>query len=154
MGALSLGGRPGGSGREGTRSPPLTTRVQGISVTLSGAQVRGVLREAAGRSGSRDILLGRVDELRVAVGAALLDPEIDEREVSRSTLRALSIFCAFAPRGTIRGIIDVGRELGVGHSTAYRYAQTLVEVGLLEQVTSARKYRIPPAATDSSEPAT
>lgn len=142
MGALSLGGHP------------KTITVQGISVPLSGAQVRGVLREAAGRSGSRDILLGCVDELQVAVDAALHDPELDERKVSLSTLRALSVFCAFAPRGTVRGIIDVGRELGVARATAYRYAQTLVEVGLLEQVTTARKYRIPPAATDSSEPAT
>jgi hypothetical protein len=124
-------------------------------VPLSGAQVLGVLREAAGSSGSRDILLGRVDELRVTVDAALHDAELNEREVSISTLRALSVFCAFAPRGTIRGVIDVGRELGIAHATAYRYAQTLVEVGLLEQVTSARKYRIPPATTtDSSEPAT
>jgi hypothetical protein len=104
-----------------------------------------VLREVTGTRGSRGILLEQVDDLRMAVDAALVDPELDERKVSRSTLRALSVFCAFAPRGTVRGIIEVGRGLGIGHSTAYRYAQTLVEVGLLEQVSRGRRYRIPPS---------
>jgi hypothetical protein len=98
------------------------------------------------------MLLEQVDDLRLAVTAALDNPELNQRQVSYSALKALGVLCAFTPRGTVRGINEVGREQGMSHSSAYRYAQTLVAVGLLEQLPHGRKYRIPPEEhTSASE---
>jgi hypothetical protein len=142
---LSTGGRPeGGGGRGGRRPPPSAPRMQGISVMLSVVQVGHVLREATGSRGLRNMLVGQVDDLRVAIAAVLEDPELNRQQVSYSTLKALDVWCAFAPPGTVRGIHEIARELGMNASTTHRYAQTLLEIGLLEQSPQTRKYRIPP----------
>jgi hypothetical protein len=151
---LSLVGRPGGRGeREGPRSPPSVAKLQGIAVTLSGAQVTHVLREATGVSGSRRVLLEHVDDLGQSVAAALADTELNEQRVSYSALRVLSIFSMFAPAGNVRSIKEVAEQQGISPGTAHRYVRTLLEVGLLEQVTHSRKYRIsPPAVEGATEP--
>jgi hypothetical protein len=142
--AVSLGGRPEDGGkREGSRLPPSTSRLQGITLTLSVPQVRGVLREATGADGLRELLVEQVDDLQRTVAAVLGNPALDVQRLAVSSLRMLSVFCAFAPRGTIRGINEVAEGQGMSHSTVYRYVQALVAVELLEQ-TKGRKYRIPP----------
>ena len=45
------------------------------------------------------------------------------------------------------GIKDFSELLGMGRSSAHRYATTLVELGYLEQDPS-RKYRFAPRASD------
>jgi hypothetical protein len=146
MWMLSLGGPPEGKvGREGTRPPHSVAKLQGITLTLSGAQVTRVLREATGSSGSRRLLLDHLDDLGQNVAAVLADTELNEQRVSYSALRVLSILSMFAPAGSIRSIKEVADRHGISPSTAHRYVRTLVEVGLIEQIYS-RKYRIPPPA--------
>jgi hypothetical protein len=141
---VSLGGRPEYRGkREGSRLPS-APKVQGITVELSAPQVRGVLREATGADGLRELLVEQVDDLQQAVAAVLRDPELDIKRIVVGALKTLAVFCAFAPPGTIRGIKEVSDDLGMKQGTVYRYAQSLVAVGLLEQTKRARKYRIPP----------
>lgn len=135
-------------GRKGRRSPPSRPKLDGITVTLSGAQVRGVLREVSGTDGSRGLLLAQVDELRAIVAGALANPNISEQRVSQAALKAIGVFCAFAPRGTERGILEVAHELDMNASTTHRYAQAWVEVGLLQQNPKTRKYRMPPERDD------
>jgi len=145
---VSLGGRAEDGGeREGSRLPPSSPkapRVRGITLELSPTQVRSVLREATGADGLRELLGEQTDDLRLAVAGVLADPEFDSQRMALSALKALSVLCAFAPRSTARGITEVADEVDMSHSTAFRYAQTLLAVGLLEQV-AGRKYRIPPA---------
>jgi hypothetical protein len=137
-------GRPDGEGkRAGARLPPSAPKVQGITLELSPRQVRGVLREATGADGLRELLVEQIDDLKTAVATALGDPELHTHPVSVSSLKLLGVFCAFAPRGTIRGINEVAEEQQMNDSSVYRYAQTLVHIGLLER-THGRKYRIPP----------
>lgn len=150
---MSLGGRSEKEGeRERSRSPcsaPKAPKVRGIVLELSPRQVRDILREATGADGLQELLNEQTDDLRIAIAGVLADPEFDSQRMAYSTLKALSVLCAFAPRGIARGITEVGDELEISRGTAYRHAQTFLAVGLLEQV-ERRKYRIPPAR--GSEP--
>lgn len=148
-----LGGRHGDSGeREGPRSPPPASRIEGVSVTLTGAQISHLLREVTGSSGSRGLLLEQLDDLRTAVDAALANPELGQQKVSISALRMLGFLCAYAPAGTPKGVLEVAQERRLSPSTTHRYVRTLTEVGLLEQIPGSRKYRIPPPAEERSAP--
>lgn len=141
---MSSGGPPEDGGKRGVvRLPPSALQLGGITLTLSVPQIRGVLREATGADGLRELLLEQVDDLQRTVAAVLSDPALDTQRVAVSSLKMLGVFCAFAPPGAIRGIKEVAEDQGLSDSTAYRYVQALVAVGLLEQ-TQGRKYRIPP----------
>jgi hypothetical protein len=123
--------------------PPSALQLQGITLTLSVPQVRGVLRVATGADGLRELLVEQVDDLQRSVAAVLGDPALDNQRVAVSPLRMLGVFCAFAPPGAVRGIKEVAEDQRLSDSTVYRYVQALVAVRLLEQ-THGRKYRIPP----------
>lgn len=140
--AVSTGGRPEGGGREGSRLPPSAPKLRGITLELSPRQVRSVLREATGADGLRELLTEHMDDLGTAVADALANPAVDPHRISYSALRALGVLCAFAPRGSLRGVKEVGEELGMSQSTAHRYARTFTAIGLLEQG-EGRKYRLP-----------
>jgi IclR helix-turn-helix domain len=134
--------------REGSRSllwTPKTPKVRGIRLELSPRQVRDVLREATGADGLRELLSDQTDDLRIAIAAVMADPEFDFQRMTYTALKALSVLCAFSPRGAARGITEVSDELEMSQGTAYRYAQTFLAIGLLEQV-ERRRYRIPPAS--------
>jgi len=61
--------------------------------------------------------------------------------LSRSLVRGLSILARLQLDGRERGIVELARELRMSPSTAYRYAHTLVELGLLERCPRTRRYR-------------
>jgi hypothetical protein len=153
---MSLGDQSRGKAedeREGTRSPrsaPKAPKMRGIKFELSPLQVQKILREATGADGLRELLGEQAGDLRVAIAGVMADPEFDYQRMSYSALKALSVLCAFTPRGTARRITKVGDELGMSHSTVYRYARTFSAVGLLEQV-DQRKYRIPPGPGEARE---
>lgn len=111
---------------------------------LSAGQVDQVVSAAVGDGGLRSAIGGRVDDLRVAVREALANPERDDRLLSRSTLLALAVLCAFDPAGSERRASEVAAELDMSASIAQRYLQTLLKVRLLERSSDARGYRIPP----------
>jgi DNA-binding CsgD family transcriptional regulator len=116
-----------------------------IAITLSAGQIDYIVSEAFGDRGLRGVIGGRMDDLGVAVGEVLADPEWDDGLLSRSTLMALQVFCAFAPAGTERGASEVAAELDLSASTAQRYLQTLLRVRLLEWSSETRCYCIPPS---------
>lgn len=130
-----------------------------VSIVLSTAQVEQVIRAAggtaAGGGASRIRLLARgeppataTSDPAVAQGAGgptdwqLLALQGDERRLSRSLLRGLALLTCFEHGREERGVVDLAAELGMSASTAHRYAQTLLELGLLERCPRTRKYRL------------
>jgi hypothetical protein len=139
-------------------------RAPEISITLSPEQVREVLRAAA--SNGCESLAARIarelqspiggggrDRLAVAstYGADAARParagagRDEERRLSRSLLRGLAMLACFTTPPGERGVVELAAELGVSPSTAHRYAQTLLELGLIERSPLGRKYRLPQA---------
>jgi IclR helix-turn-helix domain len=133
-----------------------------ISIMLSPTQVDEVVRAAsASRAPSLSTLIadslnapfgdGQAQSAsaggkrRRRAGGYVLSDAGDQR-LSRSLLRGLSILTGFAPDGAPRGIVELAGDLGMSASTAHRYAQTLVELGLLERCPRTRKYRLPGTA--------
>jgi len=132
-----------------------------VSITLSPAQVDAVVRAAvrgrtphistliadsfhAGADGaSRTVSGPSAPAGRVANGN--LSGDLDDRRLSRSLLRGLSLLRCFRSPGAPRGIVELAHELEMSPSTAHRYAHTLVELGLLERCPDTRKYRLPEA---------
>ena len=135
---------------------------QPISITLSPAQVDGVIREASqGRAPSVLTLISkqlvaplarhgstRTEPLphdarsQEPVFGGYLPHDTEDPRLSRSLLRGLSMLTCFGPDGRERGIVELARDLGMSPSTAHRYALTLVELGLLERCPKTRKYRL------------
>jgi IclR helix-turn-helix domain len=121
-----------------------------VSITLSAVQVDEVMRAAAqgGSSGIAMLIAASRQEpagrpLAQAAADRTARPEPDDRRLSRSLLRGLSLLACFDPDGEERGIVELARELGMSPGTAHRYAVTLVELGLLERCPRTRKYRLP-----------
>jgi hypothetical protein len=125
-----------------------------ISITLSPSQVDEVVRAASnGRAASVSTLIAESlsaplhEEEPLRAGAPLrggyLPIETTDPRLSRSLLRGLAILTRFGPDGESRGIVELANELGMSASTAHRYANTLVELGLLERCPKTRKYRLP-----------
>jgi IclR helix-turn-helix domain len=131
-----------------------------ISITLSPAQVDQVVRAAsAGRTPGFAVLVsGSVgqdhpDEQRDGDASGEQHeratdggyfPTLDDRRLSRSLLRGLSVLTCFKGPGEARGIIELAGQLGMSPSTTHRYVTTLVELGLLERCPKSRKYRLAP----------
>jgi IclR helix-turn-helix domain len=130
-----------------------------ISITLSPAQVDQVLRAAA-RSRAPSVSALVSGALRAPTGAGSNGAPADvpsagpapagfmprsssDRRLSQSLLRGLSILTCFGADGGERGILELSRELELSASTTHRYAQTLVELGLLERSSRTRRYRLP-----------
>jgi hypothetical protein len=128
-----------------------------ISITLSPAQVNAVVLAAArdGTAGVSSLIAGSLTTsparaARAPAGASAGAempagwPSADQdRRLSRSLLRGLLILTRFGPERPERGIVELAGEIGLSPSTAHRYAQTLVELGLLERCARTRKYRLP-----------
>ncbi len=109
---------------------------QPISITLSPTQVQHVLRAASG---------GGAQPAAVLLARTSLPPA-EERRLSRSLLRGLALLARFEADDRERGIVELAGELGMSPSTAHRYAQTLLELGLLERCPRTRRYRLAAAA--------
>jgi hypothetical protein len=101
----------------------------GISIGLSKAQVTQVLRQA-GDEGVWSLLKG-----------ATVPQSTDNPRLSRSFLRGLQVLAAFTD-GQEHMVTQIAVGLDMGQSTTYRYVQTLVEVGLIEQNPVTREYRL------------
>jgi IclR helix-turn-helix domain len=109
----------------------------GISIELSKAQVKRVVREAAEDDGLLG-LLGGLEEIDAQTSSL----QIDDGRLSRSLLRGLIVLASFPADGTARSVTDVAHQRGMGISTTHRYVSTLVEVGVLERDPESRQYRL------------
>ncbi|MBA3808254.1 MAG: helix-turn-helix domain-containing protein [Solirubrobacterales bacterium] len=130
-----------------------------ISITLSPMQVDEVLRAASGsRAPSLSTLIAEslgaplptshpaengAKPALVPGASAHLPSDTSDPRLSRSLLRGLSILTRFGAEREERGIVELAQELRMSPSTAHRYAQTLIELGLLERCPRSRKYRLP-----------
>jgi hypothetical protein len=112
-----------------------------VTIVLSPSQVQHVLRCAGPAAGAPDA----AHLLAALPPAAALARRTSDPQLSRSLLRGLAILARMRADGRReRGIVELAAELGMSGSTAHRYAQTLVELGLLERCPRTRKYRLAP----------
>jgi hypothetical protein len=112
-----------------------------VRITLTEAQVAGVVRDASDGSQLAWLLSG-VSDLN-AVRAAM-EPLWDDHQWSRSVLRAVLVLAALPGDGSWGEITDIARMVGLSPATAHRYAQTWVALGLAEQNPRTRVYRRAP----------
>jgi DNA-binding MarR family transcriptional regulator len=111
---------------------------QPISITLSPAQVEQVLRATSGGAAQ--------PASRLLARARAPGAPTEERRLSRSLLRGLALLACFEGEARDRGIVELAGELEMSPSTAHRYAQTLLELGLLERCPRTRRYRLASSA--------
>jgi hypothetical protein len=109
----------------------------GITIALSKAQIKQVIREATDDDGLLG-LLGGLEEVDVQASAV----PMDDARLSRSLLRGLMVLASYPADGSARSVTDVAQQLGMGVSTTHRYTSTFVEVGVLEQDPVSRQYRL------------
>jgi len=106
-----------------------------VLIALTDGQVVQVLRDASGRQ-HRATALPEFGERDIVTDALLADDSY-----SRSVLRALQLLHALPGDCSGRVLTEIAREVSLSPSTAYRYMQTWMAAGLVEQHPSSRRYR-------------
>jgi IclR helix-turn-helix domain len=109
----------------------------GISIALSKAQIKQVIREASDDDGLLSLLGGLAQDDVQASSVPM-----DDVRLSRSLLRGLMVLASYPADGSARSVTDVAKQLGMGVSTTHRYTSTFVEVGVLERDPVSRQYRL------------
>lgn len=66
----------------------------------------------------------------------------DDRNLSTSLIRGLSILSSFSADQPVLGITDLATKLRLHKSTVHRYVETLQTLGYLEQDAPTRKFRL------------
>jgi hypothetical protein len=126
-----------------------------VFIQLTEDQVEGVIhRKAYGSDGSRAAL----HEDSTTSGAKrsghstqwLFRTLMEDRSLSHSLLIGLQVLTCFPLDGTERGVADVAKQLEMNNSTVHRYMSTLMRIGLLEQDTYTRLYRLANADLDGN----
>jgi Fic family protein len=85
------------------------------------------------------VLLSGLGDMRAAFVAGR---ELDNPRLSRSLLSGLLLLASFPADGRSLGVAQAARMSGMSPSTTHRYLATLLAVGLLEQDSSTRRYRL------------
>jgi IclR family transcriptional regulator, pca regulon regulatory protein len=86
------------------------------------------------------VLLSGLEDLRTGLAAG--PEQLDDSRLSRSLLSGLLILVAFPADGSYMGNAEIADTLGMNTSTAHRYIQTLVAVGVVERDPNTRRYRL------------
>ena len=110
-------------------------------VELSAAQVNQVVH-AAIEGGNLSLLLGGVRDSPERLAQAVSKVENVDSTLSSSLLSGLLLLASLPADGSYIANIDVARRLGMNPSTAHRYINTFVAVGLVEKNPASRKYRL------------
>lgn len=110
-----------------------------VTIALTNAQIRRVTRAAGNGDGGLAALLAQPTQLRAAAHA--IETSTALGGISRSTLRAVLVLCAFPTDGSYRTLAEVAQLVGLSPSTAHRYVTSWVAVGVLEQEAVTRRYR-------------
>jgi hypothetical protein len=76
--------------------------------------------------------------------------QLESGALSRSLLRGFHVVACFLPEGVEHSISEVSEMLKLNISTTYRYVATLVVMGVLEQNTATKKYRLPQPPGEST----
>jgi hypothetical protein len=112
-------------------------------ITLGDAQIEEVLQSAIqqSRGGLRGFLVGRTGRLEQL--GPLRDRDLpDDREISRSLLRALLIVRFLFLGGGVQPLYAIAPGVGLSQSTTHRYLATLKHVRLVEQIDATHEYRL------------
>ena len=112
---------------------------EAVCIELSAAQVDKIVR-AASDGGNMSILFSGLAELRALLAAG--SGPLEDRRFSRSLLAGLLLLASFPSDGSYLGITTLARMLDMSPSTTHRYVTTLLAVGLLEQDSRTRQYRL------------
>ncbi len=129
-------GRP--TGRPASVSGP-TPRAEPLCIELSATQVDHVVRTASD-GGNMSVLLLGLGDMRAAFVAGR--ERLDNPRLSRSLLSGLLLLASFPADGSSLGVAQAARMSGMSPSTTHRYFATLLAVGLLEQDSTTRQYRL------------
>lgn len=113
-------------------------REERIALALSAAQVRQVMRAAAGTPPGFE---APDDERTIGIDEPLYRDLMSDRRLSRSLLSGLVILHCFHEVEEL-GIADISRRLDMRTSTTHRYVSTLLAAGLLERDPVSRLYRL------------
>jgi hypothetical protein len=117
-----------------------------VTLTLTDDQVSQVTHELSSAASLGALLADVNDPQRLGRVMAQFS---DDRNCSRSTLRALAVLGAFSENVGGRDLKKVAEELGLSASTTYRYVNTWVMLGMLEKDSASRRYRRPDAPEGS-----
>jgi Fic family protein len=134
--------QPGVHAKRKTRSDAHSARERAtkkVLIELSQGQVRQVIRAASDGS-SIAVLLSGIEDARTALATA--PEQLEDPRLSRSLLSGLLLLACLPADGSFLRNKDLALMLGMSNSTAHRYLQTLVEVGLVERDPDRRGYRL------------
>jgi hypothetical protein len=109
-----------------------------VSLTLTDAQVAEVMHGASLAGAVDDLLAGLDDQQRLR---AVMAQHSEDRRYSRSGIRFLMILGAFAKDGSERSLKEVATEIKLPSSTTFRYINTWLVLGALEQNPVSHRYR-------------
>jgi hypothetical protein len=121
-----------------------------VFIQLTEDQVEGVIHRKA--NGAAAELHGDAATATAKRGGQsthwLFRTLMEDRSLSHSLLIGLQVLTCFPLDGTERGVAEVAKQLEMNNSTVHRYMSTLMRIGLLEQDTYTRLYRLANADLD------
>lgn len=117
-----------------------------ITLTLTDAQVAQVTHEVSSAASLSALLADAGDLQRLLT---IMEQFSEDRNCSRSTLRALAVLAALSDDVPRRDLKQVAAEVGISPSTTYRYVNTWVMLGMLEQDPASRRYQRPVLPEDA-----
>jgi hypothetical protein len=111
-----------------------------ITIELTGKQVDRIIRGASSRDFASNLIRGLADSDAPMPNFEALS---ESPRLSRSLLLGLLVLACFPADGSTVAVTQVANRLGMSASTTHRYMTTLLAVGLLEQDSRSRRYRLP-----------
>jgi IclR helix-turn-helix domain len=130
-------------GTKGQASMPERSEPE-IWVPISLGQAERVVQQVVGSEGYGSslvrLLLALGGQDRVVMADLLNDKRVNNRLMSQNVVISLLVLSAL--HSGKRGVRDIAAELGISTTTAVRYLKTWVAVGILEQDSSTRRYRV------------
>ncbi len=111
-----------------------------ISIELTSKQVDRIIRGASSRDFASNLIRGLADSDAPMPNFEALS---ESPRLSRSLLLGLLVLACFPADGSTVAVTQVANRLGMSASTTHRYMTTLLAVGLLEQDSRTRRYRLP-----------
>ncbi len=111
-----------------------------ISIELTSKQIDRIIRGASSRDFASNLMRGLADSQAPPPDFEALS---ESPRLSRSLLLGLLVLACFPTDGSTVAVTQIAARLGMSASTTHRYMTTLLAVGLLEQDSRTRRYRLP-----------
>jgi DNA-binding MarR family transcriptional regulator len=111
-----------------------------ITIELTSRQIDRIVRGASSRDFASNLMRGLADSHAPTPDFETLS---ESPRLSRSLLLGLLVLACVPPDGSTVAVTQVAAHLGMSASTTHRYMTTLLAVGLLEQDSRTRRYKLP-----------